>query len=246
MTDSRAVRVAMWSGPRNLSTALMRSFEARGDAAVTDEPFYAAYLHRTGLNHPMREAVLGSQSRDPRQVETMLLGPVPGGKPVWYQKHMTLHLLEAFDRGWLSRVSNAFLIREPVAVLASYAAKRSEVTLADLGFVQQHELFDDVAERSGSAPPVVDAADILADPERTLGRLCAALGIAFTQAMLRWPAGLRTTDGIWAPAWYRSVERSTGFGAAPAARPPALPSDLARLAEQAQPHYAALLRHRLG
>lgn len=235
----------MWSGPRNLSTAMMRSFEARGDAAVTDEPFYAAYLHRTGLNHPLRDAVIASQSCDPREVAAALLGPVPGGRPLWYQKHMTLHLLTEFDRGWLAHVSNAFLIREPRAVLASYAAKRTEVTLADIGFVQQRELFDTVADLNGAAPPVVDAADILAAPARALGSLCAALGIAFTPSMLHWPPGLRDTDGVWAPAWYQSVQSSTGFATPATAVIPSLPPHLERLAEQAQPHYAALLRHRL-
>ncbi len=240
------IRIAMWSGPRNLSTAMMRSFEARGDCAVTDEPFYAAYLDRTGLNHPLRDEVLASQSRDPREVERLLLGPVPDRKPIWYQKHMTLHMLAGFDRGWLARVSNAFLIREPRAVLASYVAKRAEVTLADLGFVQQHELFDAVPWRDGRPPPVVDAADILARPAETLGKLCAALGIEFTPKMLEWPAGLRPTDGVWAPAWYQSVERSTGFGSPATLAAPALPPALERLAEQAQSHYDALWRHRLG
>ena len=239
------IRVAMWSGPRNLSTAMMRSFEARGDTAVIDEPFYAAYLHRSGLDHPMRAAVLASQSCDPHVVETMLLGPVPGNKPVWYQKHMTLHLLDEFDRGWLRHVSNAFLIREPRSVLASYAVKRAAVTLADIGFVQQHELFDAVADGMGDPPPVVDAADILRRPAEVLGKLCAALGLSFTPAMLQLPAGIRDSDGVWAPAWYQSVERSTGFGT-PGAAPTALPPRLERLAEQAQPHYEALLRHRLG
>jgi hypothetical protein len=249
VTEVPPVRVAMWSGPRNLSTAMMRSFEARGDCAVTDEPFYAAYLHRTGLDHPLRDEVIESQSRDPQEVEKMLLGPVPGHKPVWYQKHMTLHLLPGFDRRWLAGVSNAFLIREPRAVLASYAAKRTAVTLADLGFVQQHELFDSVADQLGTAPPVVDAADILARPAQTLEQLCAALGLVFTPAMLQWSPGLRATDGVWAPAWYQSVERSTGFGSpsgAPTAAPPTLPSQLESLAEQAQPHYAALFHHRLS
>ena len=244
--DVPPIRVAMWSGPRNLSTAMMRSFEARGDAAVSDEPFYAAYLQRTGLDHPLRDEVIASQSCDPREVAARLLGPVPGDKPVWYQKHMTLHMLAEFDRGWLAEVSNAFLIREPRAVLASYAMKRTTVTLADLGFVQQRELFDAVAGLNGTVPPVVDAADILAAPARTLGRLCTALGIAFLPEMLRWPPGLRATDGVWAPAWYQSVQRSTGFGAPVATATPPLPPHLERLAEQAQPHYAALLRHRLA
>jgi len=239
------IRIAMWSGPRNISTAMMRSFEARGDTAVSDEPFYAAYLSRTGIDHPMRDAVIASQPTDPTTVATLLTGAVPGDKPVWYQKHMTLHLLSHDDRRWMSHVRNAFLIRDPVAVLASYALKRDEVTLADIGFVQQRELFDAEADRLGYAPPVVDAADILSNPERTLHRLCGALGIAFTPNMLHWLPGRRGTDGVWAPAWYHAVERSTGFEPPKAKTPDHLPPQLQDLAAQAQPHYDALRVHRL-
>ncbi|MGH8482076.1 MAG: HAD family hydrolase, partial [Nevskiaceae bacterium] len=208
-----ATRIAMWSGPRNISTALMRSFGARPDTAVVDEPFYAAYLARTGVDHPLAAEVLASQPNDWREVVAALLGPVPDGKPVWYQKHMTHHMLPEFDRAWLVRVRNAFLIRSPEAVLASYVRKRTTVNLADIGVVQQRELFDREADRLGVAPPVVDAADVLADPAGVLARLCAALGIEYTEAMLSWPAGRRATDGVWAPAWYGAVERSTGFEA---------------------------------
>jgi hypothetical protein len=233
-------RIAMWSGPRNISTAMMRSFEARGDTAVTDEPFYAAYLHRTGIDHPLRDEVIASQSIDSREVAAALVGPVPGGKPIWYQKHMTLHLLEGFERDWMSQVLNAFLIRDPAAVLASYAAKRTHVTPADLGFVQQRRLFEREAERLGAPPPVVDAADILANPARTLERLCRALGIAYNASMLGWPRGPRPTDGVWAPAWYQSVERSTGFEARGLESAVVLPPSLRRLADEAQAHYEAL------
>jgi Sulfotransferase domain len=239
------IRIAMWSGPRNISTAMMRSFEARGDAAVTDEPFYAAYLERTGIDHPLREEVIGSQPRDWRDVAATLVGDVPGAKPIWYQKHMTLHLLEEFDRGWMLKVRNAFLIREPCAVLASYVLKREAATLADIGFVQQRTLFEAEADRLGKAPPVADAADILSDPARTLTRLCEALGIPFTPAMLHWPAGRRATDGIWAPAWYRAVENSTGFEAPKSKTAIELPPHLKKIADQAQPHYDALARYRL-
>jgi hypothetical protein len=238
-------RIAMWSGPRNISTAMMRSFEARADCAVSDEPFYAAYLHRTGIDHPMREEVIASQSLDDRKVAAMLTGAIPGGNPIWYQKHMTLHMIDGFDRTWMARVRNAYLIREPAAVLASYAAKRSDVTLSDIGFVQQRELFEAEANRLGSPPPVVDAADILADPARSLRLLCAALGIAYTPAMLQWPAGRRANDGVWAPAWYHAVESSTGFAAPELKQAPQLPEHLARLEEQARPHYEALARFRL-
>ena len=235
----------MWSGPRNISTALMRSFEARGDSAVIDEPFYAAYLRRTGVDHPMRDAVIASQSLDPLEIASMLTGPIPGGQPIWYQKHMTLHMIEAIDRRWMSQVRNAFLIRDPAAVLASYASKRADVTLLDIGFVQQRELFEREADRHGAPPPVVDAADILADPGRTLGLLCEALGIEYTASMLHWPKGRRDTDGVWAPAWYAAVENSTGFAAPSSREAPARSGYHRSLAEQAPPHDEALAKYRL-
>jgi Sulfotransferase domain len=244
--ETRPIRIAMWSGPRNISTAMMRSFEARGDTAVSDEPFYAAYLERTAIDHPMREEVIASQPRDWHEVAAMLVGPVPGAKPIWYQKHMTLHMLPEFGRGWMAQVRNAFLIREPTAVLASYILKRESATLADIGFVQQRALFEAEADRLGRAPPVADAADILADPAQALRRLCEALAIPFTTAMLHWPAGRRATDGVWAPAWYQAVEMSTGFEAPRCKTAIELPARLRKLAEQAQPHYDALARHRLG
>jgi len=240
-----SIRIAMWSGPRNISTAMMRSFEARGDCAVTDEPLYAAYLDRTGLGHPMREEIIASQSRDSCELASILRGPVPGGKALWYQKHMTLHMLKEFDHSWFSEVQHAFLIRKPLAVLASYVEKRTEVTLEDIGFVQQRELYETVAARCETAPPVIDADDILANPERALLVLCEALGIDFTPAMLRWPAGRRASDGVWAPAWYQSVERSTGFAPPKARNRTALTAHLQNLADQAQPHYEALWNLRL-
>jgi hypothetical protein len=239
------IRIAMWSGPRNISTALMRSFGSRADTAVVDEPFYAAYLVQTGLAHPMREEVIASQPDDWRDVVEGLLGPVPGGKPAWYQKHMTHHMIPGFGREWIREVRNAFLIRDPAAVLASYVAKRGEVTLADIGIVQQRELFEQEADRLGRAPPVVEGSDILASPGRMLARLCAALGIAYDDAMLRWAPGRRESDGVWAPAWYDAVERSTGFERPPARDPVALGGELQRIADAARPHYAALARHRL-
>jgi len=244
MSD-RAVRIAMWSGPRNISTAMMRSFGARGDAAVSDEPFYAAYLSRTGIDHPMREEVIASQSCDPCEVAASMVGPVPGGLPIWYQKHMTLHMVEDFEREWMSGVRSAFLIREPRAVLMSYVQKRADVTLADIGFVQQRELFEREAERLGRAPPVVDAADVLANPACTLERLCVALELPYTPAMLRWPPGRRASDGVWAPAWYHAVEQSTGFDPQEPKAVPALPEELRPLEEAALPHYDALKEHRL-
>jgi hypothetical protein len=240
------VRIAMWSGPRNISTAMMRAFENRPDTAVVDEPFYAAYLAATGIDHPMREAVIASQATDWRKVVETVLGPVPGGRPIYFQKHMTLHMLPEFSRGWMARCRNAFLIRTPEAVLASYAKRRSEVTLADIGFVQQRELFEAEFDRLGHAPPVVEAADVLADPRAALETLAAALGIPFSERMLSWPAGRRASDGVWAPAWYDAVERSTGFSPPQdAAAELAIGPEFRPIADQARPHYERLAAFKL-
>lgn len=238
---TQPVRIAMWSGPRNISTAMMRAFENRPDTAVVDEPFYAAYLAATGIAHPMRAESMASQPRDWRTVATSLLGAVPGGRPIFYQKHMTHHMVEGFGRDWIARCRNAFLIRAPQDVLVSYVEKREEVTLDDIGALAQRELFERELDRLGRAPPVIEADDVLADPRGMLRALCAALGVAFSEAMLSWPAGPRSTDGVWAPVWYGSVERSTGFARRRQAmqRPP-LGAGLQRIADAARPHYERL------
>lgn len=247
MTASEPVRIALWSGPRNLSTAMMRAFENRADTAVIDEPFYGAYLAMTGADHPMRDAVLAAEPTDWRSVIERLLGPVPGGAPIFYQKHMTHHMVEGIDLSWMARCRSAFLIRAPEKVLASYAARRQEVTAADIGFARQAELFDREAERLGVAPPVIEAEDVLADPRLTLGALCAALAIPFTEEMLSWPPGRRSTDGAWAPVWYEAVERSTGFARPGSASPaPVLDDRLKTIAETARPHYETLARYKLA
>ena len=193
---SAPVRIAMWSGPRNVSTAMMRAFGARADCTVSDEPFYAAYLAATGLDHPMRDAVIASQPTDWRDVASAMLGPAPGGKAVWYQKHMTHHMLPGFGRDWIEGLSNAFLIRAPEAVLASYARKRpGPLGLDEIGLPAQLALFERAANRLGRAPPVIDGRDVQADPRGALGALCAALGLAFDPAMLAWPPGRRDSDG---------------------------------------------------
>ena len=241
------VRIAMWSGPRNISTAMMRAFENRPDTAVIDEPFYGAYLTTTGLDHPLREAVLKSQPTDWRVAAAALLGPVPGGRRVFYQKHMTHHMVAEVGRDWMAGCRHAFLIRSPERVLASYAARRAKVSLADIGFTKQAELLDGEAKRLGAPPPVVDAEDVLGDPEGVLRALCDALGIDFLADMLRWPTGRRATDGVWAPAWYDAVERSTAFGPR---RPVVVLEDLDEslkpIAAAARPHYERLARYRLS
>ena len=241
-----AIRIAMWSGPRNISTAMLRAFENRGDCAVSDEPFYAAYLVATGLYHPMREAVVASQPTDALAVAEALVGPIPLGKPIWYQKHMTHHMVAGFDRDWIGSCVNAFLIRAPEAVLASYARKRESFSLEEIGLPAQVDIFARAADRLGRPPPVVEGQDVLADPEGMLRALCAACGVGFDPAMLIWPAGRRPSDGVWAPVWYEAVEKSTGF-APPRAEAgfDDLADPLKRIAEAARPLYDQLARHKL-
>jgi hypothetical protein len=228
----------MWSGPRNVSTAMLRSFGQRADALVVDEPLYAHYLVATGIDHPGREDVIASQSTRWQDVAAELTGPLPDGIGVYYQKHMTHHLLPEMGRDWIGKLSNAFLIRDPEHVVASYAKVRGAPTLADLGYAQQVEIF------RAYGGPVVDSADLLRDPAGVLDRLCAALSIAFDPAMLSWPPGRRPTDGVWAEHWYANVEASTGF-APYDPRPAEVPERLRHLVDAARPYYDELASHRL-
>ncbi|MEL6806230.1 MAG: HAD family hydrolase [Pseudomonadota bacterium] len=230
-------RIAMWSGPRNLSTAMMYSFAARGDARVVDEPFYAAYLAATGANHPMRDAVLASQCSDPLKVTKSLLSPV--SEPVFYQKHMTHHMLPDWPSAWMEEVQNVFLIRHPARVVASYAAKREAPTLDDIGFVQQVRIMERVDN-----PIVIDASDIRRDAMGMLHGLCVALGIPWTENMLAWPAGGHASDGFWAAHWYGAVHRSTGF-AGPEGPLPEVAGPLVALVDAAMPYYQAMAAHKI-
>ncbi|MGC9419616.1 MAG: HAD family hydrolase [Rhodovulum sp.] len=238
------MRIAMWSGPRNLSTAMMYAFAGRGDCAIWDEPFYAAYLVMTGLDHPMRDQIIAAGETDPDKVTGRLTGSVPGGKAHFYQKHMCQHMIAGIPRDWMDEVTNVFLIRHPARVLASFAAKYENPTLDDIGFVQQAELFDRVAQRTGKAPLVVDSADIRDNPEAMLRKLCKALGVGFIPAMLAWPKGGHAQDGVWAPVWYGAVHRSTGF-AGPEEPLPVLTGRHAAITEKALDYFQRLYPYRL-
>jgi len=242
--EDAGLRIAMWSGPRNVSTAMMRAWENRGDTAVVDEPFYAYYLSATGLEHPMREQVIAAGDTDWRDVVDRLTGPVPGGKRIYYQKQMTHHMLPAIDRGWLGDVCNCFLIRHPRDVLLSYVRQRTLEAPEDLGFVQQARIFEQVSGGAATTPVVIDAADLLADPRTMLSAVCRRLGIGFTERMLAWPAGPRDSDGVWGPHWYESVYASTGF-APVKPRNGSVPREFHAILDACLPHYEQLHAHRI-
>jgi hypothetical protein len=239
------LRIAMWSGPRNISTAMMRAWENREDTSVIDEPFYAHYLIATGVAHPGRDEVIAAQENDASRVAAMLTGPIPDGRAIWYQKHMTQHMLPDISLDWLDQVTNCFLIREPAAVIASFTIQRPDAAAWELGFEQQSRLFDHVCDRLGSAPPVIDASDVLKNPRGCLTALCARLEIPFSERMLRWPRGRRASDGVWAPHWYAAVEQSTGFGPLQS-NAPRLSTFQRELEERCQASYANLARYRLA
>lgn len=228
----------MWSGPRNISTTMMRSFSARADCAVSDEPFYGAFLKATGADHPMAGAVIADMDCDWHSVAASLRGPVPEGKQVWYQKHMPHHMEGPISIADFPGHVHAFLIREPERVIASYGAKRSGLSAKDLGYERLGEYFA-WASGQGLDPVVIDTSAFLADPEGKLKTVCTRLGIEWDPAMLSWPAGPHPRDGIWASHWYDKVWQSTGFGPAPGPLP-RLTGEAARVAAECRPFYQAM------
>lgn len=235
----------MWSGPRNISTALMRSFENRPDCVVVDEPFYAHYLSETGIDHPGHSAILASQQSSADAVAKGLMAPLADGVCVQYQKHMSHHITENTPIEWVSKVKNCFLLRDPRATIASYVKQREKPVLDDLGFRQLAEIYDRVARDSVTMPIVIDSDDLLRDPPLFLRKLCAHLNIPFDDAMLSWPPGSRSTDGAWAPWWYANVEKSTGFEKRLAFNDD-LPSELEAIALEAMPYYDHLARFKVA
>lgn len=234
------MRLAVWSGPRNLSTAMMYAFGARNDTWIWDEPFYAAYLNATGLEHPMRAEIIADGHQDYASAIAACLDRAPEEKPVYYQKHMSQHMIAGADRSWINECTNVFLIRHPARVIASYAAKRENPTLDDIGFRQQAELFDQVCQNNGVAPPVLDSAFVRQDPERALKSLCDAINLPFQAQMLRWRKGGHKNDGVWAVHWYGAVWQSEGFANAEGPLP-VVPEALKLVLDEAMPFYERML-----
>ena len=240
---SHVVRVAMWSGPRNISTAMMRAFENRPDTVVVDEPLYAAYLARTGIDHPVREAVIASQPTDLATAIAELSAPLAAGRRVHYAKHMAHHVSRDMDLSWTLRFRNVLLIRDPVEVVASYVRARETCEPEDIGLPQQGWLLE-LWDEHDIEVPILDASDFLRAPEAHLRWICRWLGIPFTDRMLSWPPGPRESDGVWAPHWYAAVWRSTGFEPW-RSRDISLSDHDAAVAEACRPIYAALHARRV-
>ncbi len=239
-----STNIAMWSGPRNISTAMMRAWENRPDCAVWDEPLYAAYLRDTGLDHPMRAAILAHYENDWEKVIDHCVADAPDGNAIYYQKHMTHHVLPHYSNAWLEKLQHCFLLRHPRDVLLSYSQKRENATLSDIGIIQQLALFEAVSELHGQPPLIFDAQHFLARPEAYLNAVCAHFSIAFYPSMLSWPAGQRESDGIWGEHWYANVWQTTGFGQQQPQQQPsrhALDKSLLAVLEAAMPAYEKLL-----
>ena len=238
------MHLAMWSGPRNISTAMMRAFENRPDTIVMDEPFYAAFLHDTGLDHPMRDEILKYHEKDWRKVVESCIAPLPEGIALSYQKQMSHHMLEQYGTDWMVNLRHCFLIRDPAKVLASYEKKRERPTLEDIGLAQQVHLFDQISAQTHILPLVIDSADFLQQPRAYLEKICAYVDVPFNERMLSWPAGKRDSDGVWAEHWYNQVWTSTGFKT-PEYVEMKLASHLLEVCKQAQPLYDTLYKQRL-
>ena len=238
------VYIAMWSGPRNLSTAMMRSFENRPDTVVIDEPFYGHYLDKTKIDHPGKEEILISQDCNWNNIVTMLTGKIPDNKSIWYQKHMAQHNLKGCDINWIKKLRNCLLIRDPKYVISSYSKEYPITNERLLGYAQQGDLIKFLENETGKTPPIIDASDILKNPKFAIKKLCESLGISFTDKMLNWPKGKRDSDGVWAKYWYKNVEESTGFKPY-VAKEIILEEDLMPLYDKCMIHYSDMYKKRL-
>ena len=234
----------MWSGPRNISTAMMRSFENREDTFVSDEPFYAHYLKLTGIDHPMRKEVMETRNSDWDEVSQHLTGTIPQDKSVWYQKHMAQHNLPGVELDWTSRLTNCFLIRNPGEVILSYSKKYEITSVYQLGFPQQFELYDKIEQDSGMSPIVIDSKDVLMNPQNMLQKLCEKLEVPFSDKMLSWSPGKRDSDGVWGQHWYGNVEKSTGFQTYQK-KEEEMPKEYTEIYEECMKYYQQLFERRI-
>lgn len=239
------IHLAMWCGPRNISTALMRAWENRPDTFVVDEPLYAHYLKETKLNHEMAGEIINHYESNWEKVVDWLTGTIPNGKTIFYQKHMCHHMLPNISLEWIEKVTNCFLIREPKEMLTSLIKKLPNPNLTDTGLPQQLRLFNYIQKKTNETPPVIDSTEVLQNPSGMLKALCSRLGIKFTKLMLQWPPGIRESDGIWAKHWYPEVKTTTGW------RPykpkeATVPDEMKNILNECDKIYEQLYRHRIS
>lgn len=237
------MRIAMWSGPRNISTAMMRSWENRTDTEVVDEPFYAYYLQQTQSPHPLFDEILASQSSDYNYVTTALCSG-PCNTQLQYQKQMTHHMLDGVDMAWAKSLSHCFLIRDPAQVVNSYTNSRGVCCAEDIGIIRQAQLYKEISQLTGQDIPIIDSNDVLQNPKAILSKLCERLNIPFDEGMLVWPAGQRSSDGVWASHWYHSVEESTGF-AQTISKAFVLSEKQQQVVDEVRPHFEYLYAKRI-
>ena len=202
--------VACWSGPRNISTALMRSWSSRKDTFVTDEPFYAYYLKETQNNHPMRENIINNYYSNYDEVVDYLIGKVPNQKKIWYQKHMAHHLIDLSKIDWIKKCENCILLRHPKEVINSYTSKNKLNSVTELGYPQQFEIVK-FLKKSNHRFKIIDSVDLLVNPKAVLFDWCESINIKFDQSMLKWEKGSHPNDGIWWKHWYDNVINTSGF-----------------------------------
>ena len=202
--------VACWSGPRNISTALMRSWSSRSDTFVTDEPFYAYYLSKTKLKHPMHMEIINKYSTDYKKIVSYLNSKTPDGKKIWYQKHMAHHILNLNDIEWITNFENCILLRHPKEVISSYSNKNKLNSFEELGYRQQYEIIK-LLKKKNKSFIIIDSSELLQNPAKVLDGWCKKINIKYEQSMLNWEEGNHINDGIWWKSWYDNVIKTTGF-----------------------------------
>lgn len=205
------MKIATWSGPRNISTALMRSWSSRKDTIVIDEPFYASYLHRTQLKHPFYDEIINKYPVNDQEIIKILTGSIPDNKNIWYQKHMAHHICNFDSLSWILKLQNCFIIRKPNHVINSYIKKNELKKTEELGYIQQFKLINFLIKNSADFI-VIDTESLLKNPEKILTLWCKHFGLNFNKSMLKWKKGYHPNDGIWAKHWYSNVIKSSSFG----------------------------------
>jgi len=236
------LRLNLWCGPRNVSTALMYSFRQRPDTRVVDEPLYAHYLTHSDAVHPGTTDIIGSMASD---IERVLANVVlaPSDRPVVVFKQMAHHLVPSVPLDFLDECTNVLVIRDPVEVLTTIVRQLPQPTMRDIGIARQVELYDDLRGR-GQDPAVIDARFLLEDPAGVLQQLCRHVGLEWDDRMLSWPAGPKPEDGVWASHWYQNAHASTGFAPySPKSEP--IPEPVRTLAAEAAELYAELAHRAL-